>query len=102
MGGSNESSGQSPFDGCRYELGCTKEAALAHVAGINNMDAKGVATKGDYTAILAGLGKAIASAPSSKVMDVYNAIGDAAKDLAAASYPFLKEVNKQVPNYLMS
>jgi len=68
--------------------GALKEAALAHVNAINNMDAKGVATKGDYTAILAGLGKAIASVPSSKVMDVYNAFGSV--------------VNKQVPNYLMS
>merc|ERR1719313_1222488 len=68
--------------------GALKEAALAHVNAINNMDAKQVATKGDYTAILAGLGKAIASVPSSKVMDVYNAFGSV--------------VNKQVPNYLMS
>jgi len=74
--------------GADMNWGALKEAAQAHVAGINNMDAKGVATKGDYTAILAGLGKAIASAPSSKVMDVYNAFGSV--------------VNKQVPNYLMS
>merc|ERR1712146_14016 len=52
------------------------------------MDAKGVATKADYQAMLAGLGKAIAAVPSSKVMDVYNAYGSI--------------VSKQVPNYLMS
>merc|ERR1711937_979493 len=68
--------------------GARKEAALAHVAAINNMDAKGVATKSDYQAILAGLGKAIASVPSSKVMGVYNDFG--------------KVVNPQVPEYLMS
>jgi len=68
--------------------GALKEAALAHVSAINNMDAKGVATKSDYQAILAGLGKAIATVPSSKVMDVYNSFG--------------KVVNAQVPNYLMS
>jgi len=68
--------------------GALKEAALAHVTAINGMDAKGVATKSDYQAILAGLGKAIASVPSSKVMDVYNAFG--------------KVVNPQVPGYLMS
>jgi len=68
--------------------GALKEAALAHVSAINNMDAKGVATKSDYQAILAGLGKAIASVPSSKVMDVYNAFG--------------KVVSAQVPTYLMS
>merc|ERR1711937_319117 len=42
--------------------GALKEAALAHVKAINNMDAKGVATKSDYQAILAGLGKVVASA----------------------------------------
>jgi len=74
--------------GADMNWGALKEAALAHVAGINNMDAKGVATKADYQAMLAGLGKAIAAVPSSKVMDVYNAYGSV--------------VNKQVPNYLMS
>jgi hypothetical protein len=74
--------------GAEMDGGALKEAALAHVAAINSMDASGVATKGDYTAILAGLGKAIASVPSSKVMDVYNSFG--------------KVINPQVPNYLMS
>jgi len=52
-----------------------QEAAQAHVKAIANMDSKGVLTLDDYTAINAGLGKAIAAVPTSKVMDVYNAFG---------------------------
>jgi len=74
--------------GAAMDGGALQEAAAAHVAAINGMDAKGVATKGDYQAILAGLGKAIASVPTSKVMDVYNSFG--------------KLVSPQVPKYLMS
>merc|ERR1711869_44699 len=64
-----------------------KEAAQAHVKAINGVDAKGVLSQADYTAINAGLGKAIASVPTSKVMDVYNAFG--------------KVMSPDVPNYLM-
>jgi len=52
------------------------------------MDAKGVTTQADFEAINAGLGKAIASVPTSTVMDVYNAFG--------------KIVSPSVPNYLYS
>merc|ERR1712186_112330 len=51
-----------------------KEAAQAHVKAIDGVDAKGVLSQGDFEAINAGLGKAIASVPTSKVMDVYNAM----------------------------
>jgi len=51
-----------------------KEAAQAHVKAIEGIDAKGVLTQADYAAINAGLGKAISSVPTSKVMDVYNAM----------------------------
>merc|ERR1712141_66666 len=37
-----------------------KEAASAHAKAIQNMDSKGVLTEADFTAINAGLGKAIA------------------------------------------
>merc|ERR1711959_487245 len=74
--------------GAEMDAGALQEAARAHVAAINGMDGSGVATKGDYTAILAGLGKAISAVPSSKVMDVYNSFG--------------KVVGANVPNYLMS
>merc|ERR1712226_659055 len=51
-----------------------KEAANAHVKAIGGMDAKGVLSQSDFASINAGLGKAIASVPTSKVMDVYNAM----------------------------
>merc|ERR1712226_1206619 len=51
-----------------------KEAANAHVKTIGGMDAKGVLSQSDFSAINTGLGKAIASVPTSKVMDVYNAM----------------------------
>merc|ERR1712211_233787 len=46
-----------------------KEAAMAHVKAIDGVDAKGVLSQSDFEAINAGLGKAIASVPTSKVMD---------------------------------
>merc|ERR1711999_1991 len=61
-----------------------KEAAAAHVKAIEGMDSKGVLTQADFAAINAGLGKAIASVPTSKVMDVYNAVG---KVVGSSSLP---------------
>merc|ERR1712187_666452 len=66
-----------------------KEAAQAHVKAIEGVDAKGVLSQADFEAINAGLGKAIASVPTSKVMDVYNAMAG-----VVGSSP--------VPNYLYS
>jgi len=66
-----------------------KEAAQAHVKAIEGVDAKGVLSQADFEAINAGLGKAIASVPTSKVMDVYNAMAG-----VIGSSP--------VPNYLYS
>jgi hypothetical protein len=74
--------------GAAMNGGALKEAAQAHVKAIGSMDAKGVTTQADFEAINAGLGKAIASVPTSKVMDVYNA--------------FSKVVSPDVPNYLYS
>merc|ERR1711920_642693 len=51
-----------------------KEAANAHVKAIGGMDAKGMLSQSDFSAINTGLGKAIASVPTSKVMDVYNSM----------------------------
>merc|ERR1711862_964569 len=53
------------------------------------MDAKGVLSEADFAAINAGRGKAIASVPTSKVMDVYNSMAG----LIGGS---------PVPNYLYS
>merc|ERR1719324_781599 len=66
-----------------------KEAAQAHVKAIDGVDAKGVLSQSDFEAINAGLGKAIASVPTSKVMDVYNSMAG-----LIGSSP--------VPNYLYS
>merc|ERR1711953_838948 len=66
-----------------------KEAAAAHVKAIDGVDAKGVLSQSDFEAINAGLGKAIASVPTSKVMDVYNSMSG-----LIGSSP--------VPNYLYS
>merc|ERR1711948_60696 len=65
-----------------------KEAAEAHHKAIGSIDASLVTTQGDFEAINAGLGKAIASVPTSKVMDVYNA--------------FSGILSPVVPNYLFS
>merc|ERR1712072_775667 len=62
-----------------------KEAAEAHHKAIGSIDGKGVTSSGDYEAVLAGLGKLIASVPSSQVMDVYNA--------------FAKTISPTVGNY---
>jgi len=75
--------------GAAMDGAALKEAALAHVKAIEGMDAKGVLSQSDFEAINAGLGKAIASVPTSKVMDVYNAMGG-----VIGSSP--------VPNYLYS
>merc|ERR1712061_4089 len=65
-----------------------KEAAEAHHKAIGSIDANLVTTQSDFEAINAGLGKAIASVPTSKVMDVYNA--------------FSGILSPVVPNYLYS
>merc|ERR1712110_6363 len=74
--------------GAAMDGAALKEAAKAHVKAIGSMDAKGVTTQADFEAINAGLGKAIASVPTSTVMDVYNAFGGI--------------VSPEVPKYLMS
>merc|ERR1712039_449278 len=63
-----------------------KEAAEAHHKAIGSVDASLVTSQSDFAAINAGLGKAIASVPTSKVMDAYNA--------------FAKVVPGTVPNFL--
>jgi len=66
-----------------------KAAAVAHHNAIASSDAKsGVTGLADYEEINAALGRAIASVPSSKVMDVYNA--------------FAGLVSPSVPNKLFS
>jgi len=49
-----------------------KDAVKAHHDAIAGVDAKGVLTAADYAKVNGAIGKIIASAPQSKVMDVYN------------------------------
>merc|ERR1712117_668194 len=60
--------------GSKMDGASLKEAALAHAKAIESMDSKGVLSQADFEAINTGLGKAIASVPTSTVMDVYNAM----------------------------
>jgi len=60
-----------------------KEAAEAHHKAIGSIDAKGLTSAADYEAVNAALGKLIASVPSNKVIDVFNAF----KSLAGPSIP---------------
>merc|ERR1712124_239866 len=81
--------GASPKDVLKaIDKALVMEAAGAHVKAIGSIDAKGLTSEADFAAINAGLGKAIASVPTSKVMDVYNA--------------FAKVVPGTVPNFLYS
>jgi hypothetical protein len=74
--------------GYSTNMGALKEAADAHVKAIGSMDAKGLTTKADYQAILAGLGKVVATANDRAVFDVYNG--------------FKPIVDSRVPEFLMS
>merc|ERR1712071_316528 len=65
-----------------------KAAAEAHHKAIGSIDGKGVTSAADYEAVNAALGRVVASVPTSKVMDVYNA--------------FAGLVNPAVPNKLFS
>merc|ERR1719373_173496 len=64
-----------------------KEAAEAHNKAIASVDSMGVTSAADFEAINKALGRAIASVPTSKVMDVYNAFGKVV-DPAVANYQF--------------
>merc|ERR1711941_7455 len=59
--------------GAKMDGNLLKAAAEAHHKAIGSIDAAGVASAADFEAVNAALGRALASAPTSKVMDVYNA-----------------------------
>merc|ERR1711870_230066 len=65
--------GKALVMGAAMDGAALKEAAMAHHKAIGSVDANLVTSASDFEAINAGLGKAIASVPTSKVMDVYNA-----------------------------
>merc|ERR1711868_308243 len=60
-----------------------KAAAEAHHKAISSIDASGVTSAADYAAVNNALGHAVASVPTSKVMDVYNAF----KGIVPSSIP---------------
>merc|ERR1712232_993722 len=74
--------------GAAMDPAALKAGVLAHHKAIGSIDAKGVTSAADFEAINAALGHMIASVPTSKTMDVYNA--------------FSGIVGKDVPTYLMS
>jgi hypothetical protein len=60
--------------GAAMDGSALRSAAMAHHTAIaNGVDSRGVTSAADFAAINAALGKLIATVPSSKVMDVYNA-----------------------------
>merc|ERR1711983_410408 len=65
-----------------------KAAAEAHHKAIGSIDSNGVTSAADYEAVNAALGRVVASVPTSKVMDVYNA--------------FAAAVNPAIPNKMFS
>merc|ERR1711879_573825 len=80
--------------GSKMDGAALKEAAMAHAKAIQGMDAKGVVTQADFEAINTGLGKAVASVPTSTVMDVYNAMAQLVGSSPVPNYLFSK-VNPQ-------
>jgi hypothetical protein len=65
-----------------------KDTAEANHKAIGSIDAKGVTSAADYEVVNAALGRAVASVPTSKVMDVYSA--------------WAGILNEAVPNKLVS
>ena len=51
-----------------------KAVVEAHHKAIGSIDAMGVTSAADLEAVNAALGRAVASVPTSKVMDIYNAL----------------------------
>jgi hypothetical protein len=77
--------------GTKMDGAALQEAAMAHVNAIERMDGKGVLKQEDFNAILAGLGKAIASVPKKNVMDVYEEIGILVGRVGVPAYIFSKQ-----------
>merc|ERR1712187_863983 len=65
-----------------------KAGAQAHHSAITVLPPSGLCSEDKLTAILAGIGRMVASVPESKVMDVYTSVGAL--------------VDPKVPAYLMS
>merc|ERR1712186_23429 len=74
--------------GAAMDTKMLKAGADAHHAAIQGLPASGVCSEGKLTAIIAAIGRMIASVPESKTMDVYNSVSAL--------------VDSKVPEYLMS
>merc|ERR1712039_166793 len=71
-----------------HPITASTPASSVSTSAASNIGAALVTSQSDFEAINAGLGKAIASVPTSKVMDVYNA--------------FAGILSPVIPNYLFS
>merc|ERR1719512_326095 len=80
--------------GSKMDGAALQEAAQAHAKAIEGVDGKGVLSQADFEAINTGLGKAIASVPTSTVMDVYNEMAKLVGSSPVPNYLFSK-VNPQ-------
>jgi hypothetical protein len=60
--------------GAAMDGAALKAGGIAHHKAIGSIDAKGVTSLADYTAVNAAIGHMVASAGESKTMDVYNAL----------------------------
>merc|ERR1719281_1591153 len=74
--------------GASMDSSLLQAGANAHHNAIVNLPTNGVCTEPQLAAIVAALGRMIASVPEAKVMDVYNSVGAL--------------VDPKVPAYLMS
>jgi hypothetical protein len=77
--------------GAKMDWPALRDAAAAHVKAIEGMDGKGVLTRTDFEAILAGLGKTISSVPAASVMAVYNEIGALVSSAGIPNYLYSKQ-----------
>merc|ERR1711957_474373 len=76
--------------GASFDSAALRQGVLAHSKAIGSIDAKGVTTLQDYTAINSAIGHMIASVGKAKTMGVY----DAGSELVPSA--------SGVPAYLMS
>mmetsp|Transcript_113112 Transcript_113112/g.365408 ORF Transcript_113112/g.365408 Transcript_113112/m.365408 type:complete len:375 (-) Transcript_113112:157-1281(-) len=60
--------------GAKADGNLLKAAAQAHHQAIGSIDANGVTSLADYSAVNAALGRVVASVPKKMVMDVYNSM----------------------------
>merc|ERR1719320_2413547 len=74
--------------GFRCSLEKVSIHGTAHHKAIGSIDGNGVTSAADFEAVTAALGRVVASVPTAKVMDVYNA--------------FAAIVNPAIPNKLFS